>query len=513
MQLQRIIFAAICACLSIPAATSQANEIPKLTIAVKKDRYNVDPHKFTFTTRRPAAQIVETAVRPDQNFNPQGVLFDKWSVTNGTYLIDIKKNIRFHDGQDFNADTAIAALKLYDQGKSDFLQIDPDSFVKTGPYQFRFKSEIGSALIIENMTHRATSFFSLNGDRSQNPIGTGPYLLKSYQPKQQITLTRNADYWGTKPNVAEITYRFIPDDQIRLLALQNKEIDIIAETTPQMLLSVPKDGSIKIHQSRPIRYVALLTNQQGKAPFDLMRNPILRQAIALGIDRQKLAEILYDGRGEVAQGLLPNWMFDLGNGHVKGYGYDPVQAEKLLDQDGWVKASDGIREKQGRRLTLRLVAAYPNVSSVKPMPELLQDMLRAIGIEIDLVEVDDSGVYGDRYLNTGEADLFMEFASNNNTDPTYLLYNLFHSKTPWTGYRHTAPGPHFDQILDQARQAATREEVIAKVRQAHKILIDQDLAAIPILMVPNITLSRPGLEIPMFEQADWIDYGQVGLTP
>ncbi len=499
---------AIACCLLPLSPSAIAEESTHLRIAVKKDRYSVDDKKFSFTTRRPSAQIVETAVKPDANFKPQGVLFKDWDYKNGVYSINVREGIKFHDGSDFNAAAAIAALKLYDQGKSDFLQIDQASFEQTGPYSFTFKSEIGSALVIENMTHRGASLFSTAGDRSKNPIGTGPYLLDNYQPKQSITLKRNDNYWGEKPAIEKISYRFIADDQVRLLALKNNEVDVIAEVTPQMMLALPKDGSIVVHQSRPIRYVALLANMHGKAPFDTMQDKRVREAIAYAINRPQLADILFDGRGEVAKGILPNWMFDLGNDHVDGFAYDPDKAGALLDEAGWVLGENGMRSKDGRPLKLRLVAAYPNVSSVRPMPELLEQMFRSIGIDIDLVQVDDSGVYDDTYLATGEADLYMEFASNNNTDPTYLLYNLFHSKTPW-GYQYTAPGKTVDNLLEKARSAQNRAEIIDYVRKAHRSIVQDELAAIPILMVPNFNLSRPGMEVPMFEHADWIDYGRV----
>ncbi|KEJ88333.1 ABC transporter substrate-binding protein [Sulfitobacter donghicola] len=500
---------AVAATLVLPMAITPVQAQTELTVAVKRDRYNVGDEKFNFTTRRPAAQIVETAVQPDENFLPSPLLFKNWDYADGKYTIDLLEGVRFSDGKMFNADSAIAALKLYDQGRSDFLQIDPESFEKLGDYRISFRSETGSALVIENMTHRATSLFGASEDRATNPVGTGPYKLDSYEPKQHITVTRNPDYWGEAPTVDRLTFRFIDDDNARMLALQNGEIDVIGEVTPQMMLSMPQDGSVVLHESRPIRYVALLANLNGAAPFDIIQDYKVREALAWAIDRETLASVLFDGRGKPAKGILPGWMFNLGEDHTDGFGYDPVKAGEMLEAAGWVMGQNGVREKDGRALSLRLVAAYPNVSTVKPMPEMLDQMFADIGVDIDLIEVDDSGVYGSTYLDTGEADLYMEFASNNNTDPTYLLYNLFTSTTAWGGYKFTAPGPHVDEMLLKARKAQNRDEIIDLVRQAHRAIVQTDLAAIPILMVPNFTLSRPGIEVPMSEYADWIDYGRV----
>jgi len=510
--LNKAVRLAAAASLAMPLALSPAQAETSLIVAVKRDRYSVAEDKFTFTTRRPAAQIVETGVKPDEDFLPSPLLFESWDYTDGTYTVTLRQGVTFSDGSAFNADSAIAALRLYDHGKSDFLQIDQESFEKLGEHTIAFRSEKGSALVIENMTHRATSLFGPSEDRAANPVGTGPYLFESYEPKQQITVVRNPDYWGEAPSVDRLTFRFIGDDNARMLALQNGEIDVIGEVTPQMMLSMPQDGSVVLHESRPIRYVALMTNINGAAPYDIMHDRAVREALAWAIDRDTLAQVLYGGRGVPAKGILPGWMFNLGDDHTDGFGYDPQKAGTMLDDAGWTMGADGVREKDGRKLSLRLVAAYPNVSTVKPMPEMLDQMFAAVGVDIELIEVDDSGVYGSTYLDTGEADLFLEFASNNNTDPTYLLHNIFTTTTPWGGYKFFAPGPHVDKLLKDARAAQDREAIIDMVRQAHRAIVQDDLVSIPILMVPNFTLSRPGVTVPMSEYEDWIDYGNVTFT-
>lgn len=503
---------AAAALFALPLAVPVANAETSLTIAVMRDSNSVAENNFTLTTRGPAAQVVETAVQPDENFLPQPLLFDSWDYADGIYTITVHPGIRFSDGSAFNADTAIAALRLNDLRKSDFLEIDPESFVKLDEMRFSFRSEKNSALVIENMTHRGTSLFADTGDRAANLVGTGPYLLESYDPKVSMTVVRNPDYWGTPRNIDRITYRYMADDNARILALQNGEIDIIADVTPQMMLSMPQDGSVVLHESRPIRYLALSVGINAPAPFDILKDVTLRQAVAWAIDREAIAEVLFDGRGVPAKGILPGWMFGLGEDHTDGFGYDPEKAAALMDAAGWKLGADGVREKEGRKMKLRLVAAYPNVTTVKPVPEMVQQMLIGVGIDIELIEVDDAGVYDDTYLEPGQGDLFIEMGSNNNTDPTYLLSMLYTTTTPWTGYRTLAPGPHVDALLADARNAQTREVVIEKVRAAHRAIVQDDLVTIPILLVPNFVLSRPGLEIPMSEFTDWIDYGMTRVV-
>ncbi|MEM9047844.1 MAG: ABC transporter substrate-binding protein [Pseudomonadota bacterium] len=497
---------------ALPLMPMAAWAEPTLIVAVKADRYSVKEDRFTFTTRRPAAQIAETAVKPDASFNPGPLLFKSWRYEDGLYIVTLQEGITFSDGTPFDADTAIASLRLYDKNRSDFLQLDQSSFEKRGAYEIAFRSEVASALVIENMTHRGTSLFLPTDTLTENPIGTGPFVLDSYAPKQQITVRRNPDYWGEPPLVETLTFRFIGDDTARMLALQNGEVDVIGEVTPQMMLSMPQDGSVVLHQSRPIRYAALMFNMQGNAPFDIAAKDLtLRRALGYAIDRATIATVLYGGFGKPATTILPGWMFDLGDDHAMGFDFDPELSKALLAEAGWLPGADGVREKDGRRLSLTMVAAYPNVSTVKPMPEMLQQMFAAVGVEVAIVEVEDSGVYNDTYFGPGAADMFLEFASNNNTDPTYLLYNVFTTMSPW-GYAVTSPGGNVDALAKASRVAESREEVVRLVREAYRSIVDDHAATIPILLVPNFSLSRPGLSVPMSEYADWIDYGNVELA-
>jgi peptide/nickel transport system substrate-binding protein len=203
-------------------------------------------------------------------------------------------------------------------------------------------------------------------------------------------------------------------------------------------------------------------------------------------------------------------MFGLGEDVPAGFRFDIARAEDLLEQAGWRRGPDGVRVRGGARLRLRLVAAFPNASSVRPIPEMLGQMFRAVGIELEIVEVDDDQLYYSGYADSGQADLFLELAANANCDPTFLLFNVFHTKSPWRSYRFNAPGDEIDSLLDTARHSENRREAIDAVREAHRRIIDVHAAAIPILLVPAMILTRPGITLEPFENVDWINFGDAG---
>jgi peptide/nickel transport system substrate-binding protein len=495
--------AALCAPAIVGRAWADASP---LRVAFGKDRYNMDDKSFTFTLRGPSTGIAEGVVVPGDDYMPRPNLFLSWTISDGLYRAKIRPGVTFHNGDPLDAASMVKSLGYVTQS---FIGLDQSSIKAAGPMTVEFRSKTGSLLMIENMAHRMGAIFDTAVDRKTDPVGTGPYKFVRYEPQVSIEVERNDGYWGPKPLNRRVLYRFVPDSQARLLALLNGEIDIIAEADPQLLLSLPPGGKYEVHTSRPVQYIALLVNIHGQAPFDKLQDRRLREAMAWAIDREAIARVMFLGRGVPAKGVLPGWMFGLGDDHVKGFGYDQAKAEALLDQAGWAKGPDGIRMKDGKPLRIRLVAAYPYVSWVKPMPEMLQQMYKAVGIDIELVETDDEGVYYDQYMKKGEADLFMEIASNNNSDPTYLLYNLYHSKSAWLedGYKYTVVGENFDRALDSARATTDKATVVEEVRKAHRELIDVTIATIPILMTPNFAVSRPGIKIPMFEHRDYIRWG------
>jgi peptide/nickel transport system substrate-binding protein len=503
---RRLALQALAAGAALPWWAQAAAPQRVLRVAAGPDRYNTDPERFNFTLRGPHAQIAETGVRPNAQFEPEPLLFERWQVRAGQYRVTLRAGLRHHDGSALDSAAAIAALQFMAQRRTDFLQIDPASLRALDARSFSFRSRTDSNLVIENMSHRAASYFSPHSDRSTAPAGTGPWRFARYQPGQVLELVRNDAYWGPRAPHARMEFRFVPDGQSRLMALVAGEVDLVSEVNPQMLLGLSPALPVQLHRSRPVSYLALLVNLHGQPPFARLADPRLRRALALSIDRAAVARVLYGGHGVVARGLLPDWMFGLG-AHVQGWGHDPVQARALLEAAGWMLGPDGLRQRNGELLRLRLVAAFPNLAAVAPFPELLQQMLRAVGIALEIVAVDDSALYSQRFLEPGAGDLFVELAGNTNLDPTFLLYNLFHSQTPWRGYRHMAAGAALDRALDAARASADAAQRLEAVRRAHRSVIDEALAAIPILLVPQFVLSRPGVRLTMSEHRDWIDYG------
>lgn len=173
---------------------------------------------------------------------------------------------------------------------------------------------------------------------TQHPIGTGPYMLKSWKIGDKLVLVKNPKYWGTSssPNWSQpgkidtLIFRPIADNAARLQALQTGEINGYDNVAPQDIATVRQSSSLKI-TNRPPFNVAYVGINQSLPP---MNNPLVRQAVAYGLDRAGVVNAFYGGRGQTTDQFLPPQLFGFAKKGVPQYPYNPDKAKALLTQAG-----------------------------------------------------------------------------------------------------------------------------------------------------------------------------------
>jgi peptide/nickel transport system substrate-binding protein len=164
---------------------------------------------------------------------------------------------------------------------------------------------------------------------TEHPIGTGPYQFESWTREDRLVLTRFDDYWGEKAELEEVIIRPIADNAARLQALQNDEIQGYDLVEPQDVPTIEGDDSLKVLE-RPAFNVAYVTINHAMKPMD---NPLVRQAVAHGLDRQAVVDNFYGGRAVVAKEFMPPEVVGYAD-DVKEYPFDPERAKQLLRQAG-----------------------------------------------------------------------------------------------------------------------------------------------------------------------------------
>ncbi len=165
---------------------------------------------------------------------------------------------------------------------------------------------------------------------TQHPIGTGPYMFKSWSVGNKLEIDRYNGYWGAKAKLARIIFRPISDSAARLQALQSGEIQGYDFVPASDIPTVTSNKNLKLINRPPFNVGYVGINQT----FAPMNNILVRQAVAYGLDRAGVVKAFYAGRGEVADQFLPSQVVGFAHTGVPQYTFNPDKAKALLKQAG-----------------------------------------------------------------------------------------------------------------------------------------------------------------------------------
>jgi ABC-type transport system substrate-binding protein len=227
------------------------------------------------------------------------------------------------------------------------------------------------------------------GDLVEKPVGTGPYQMVEWQKGDSITFKRFEDYWGEAAQSETLIFRWSAEGAQRLLELQSGAVDGIDNPTPDDFEVIQADSGLQLYP-RPALNVFYVGMNDTYPPFD---NETVRQAIAVGIDRQRIVDNFYPAGSEVASHFTPCAI----PGGCEGSewpAYDPEQAKALLAEAG---LADGFETTITYRDVVRSYLPEPGV-----VAQDLQAQLQELGINAEIV-VMESGAFIDA-ANAGQLE-------------------------------------------------------------------------------------------------------------
>ena len=213
-------------------------------------------------------------------------------------------------------------------------------------------------------------------------VGTGPYVATEVVTDDHVSLIKNVNYWDGEVKIDEITVRTISDGDTLALALQSGEINA-AYGMAYGSYPLFENDNYKFSSIQTSRCFWGMVNLHEENPgYAIMSDPAVRKAVALGIDKEGFVNVLLNGYGYTATGAFPD-SFAFGQG-VQTVSYDPEQAKAVLEAAGWVDTDgDGIREKDGQKLTIRWLT-YPSRQELPLLAESAQATLKDIGIDVQI---------------------------------------------------------------------------------------------------------------------------------
>ena len=314
------------------------------------------------------------------------------------------------------------------------------------------------------------------GDILDNPIGTGPYMMDEWRRGDSITFKKFEEYWGEPAKTDTVVFRWSAEGAQRLLELQSGAVDGIDNPTPDDFAVIEGDDSLTLYPREGLN-IFYLGVTDFHPPFD---NETVRQAIAVGIDRQRIVDNFYPAGSVVASHFTPCAI----PGGCEGAAwpdYDPEQAKALLAEAGY---ADGFDTTIAYRDVVRSYLPEPGV-----VAQDLQAQLKELGINAE-IEVMESGAFLDA-ADRGELTGFhmLGWGADYPDQTNFLDFHFGAGASDQFGGGH----PDIHEILAEAASLTDQAERNQLYAQANELLI-QHVPMVPIAHGGSGTAFKVGVE-------------------
>jgi peptide/nickel transport system substrate-binding protein len=240
----------------------------------------------------PTFTVLDHMVESLLELTPKGEivprLVEKWEVSADAteFTLRLRKGIKFHDGQPFNAEAVKVNFdRLLDTKvaiRYRFLVAPIATVTVADEYTVKIKTKQPFAALVSNLTHQATGIQSPDALKASwekpltKPVGTGPFMFKEWVPGNKFVMARNDKYWGKKPLLEEVTWRVIPDDASRVVALETGEVHAAVRIPPFDIPRLKADKKLAVLSAASVRtiYLSRINGSGRPSSMLLIRKPL-----------------------------------------------------------------------------------------------------------------------------------------------------------------------------------------------------------------------------------------------
>ena len=480
-----------------------------LNLAVGAAPTSVDPHFSVLTSNVSlASHVFEALIGRDPESKPLPGLALSWRMLDDTtWEFKLRPGVTFHNGQAFTADDVAytfarvpnvanspGSFAIYTRTFTEVRVVDPLTiWLKTAAVYPLVPVDLREVKIISRAAGETPATEDFNNGKHAN--GTGPYRFISYRTGDRAVLERNEAYWGQKPEWQRVNYRFIANDAARTAALLSGDVSLIEAVPTSDAVNLRHDPRARIAETLSSRLVYIWFDhaRTGPTPYVLgpdgetltvnpLKDPRVRQALSLAIDRNAIVERVMEGAAVPSAQFLPPGSYS----YVPGLNpppYDPAKAKQLLAAAGYPR---------GFRITLH----GPNgryVNDAKIIQAVGQ-MWARIGVQTAVEPI----VFASYAIRITKADMsaFLLAWGTSSGEASNPLRALIATVNPargrGTSNRGLYSNPDTDALIEQAMITAddgARERLLQK---ATRIAIE-DLAFIPLHIQKNVWGMSPNI--------------------
>lgn len=447
------VFSLVVICLVVLVSLSQA-QADTLVYGHQERIVTLDPQmSLDISVFNTALHIFDPLVRFDHSGQLEMALATSVVSKNPlTWEIELRKGVKFHNGEEFNAQSVKYTLeRLLDPDRRSpqaVLWSDIKRVEVVNDYRVVVHTEhpIGSFMHNLSITAMLPPSAGETKEFADAPIGTGPFKFEKWERGYQLILKSNENYWGAQPGVDTLIWREIPEPSTRMSALETGEIHLADKVPPQEIARLERNPNIELQGTYTFRTRFMWMNSE-RQPFD---NPYVRLAVRYAIDTESILTHIMDGKGVLADSSLAPGVF--GYTEMIPFAYDPELSKILLEMAGY---PDG--------LAVDMKYAEIDAKS-KEVAEAIAYFLEAVGIRVNLVQQDSALWVND--LLALKWDLNLAATTSLTGDADFTLRRVYHSTAGRTGYSN----PALDRLLELGQKEVDVEKRREVYQEVNRIL-------------------------------------------
>lgn len=375
--------------------------------------------------------------RATADFEPW--LAESWTnVNDTTWRFKLREGVTFHNGEELTADAVKHTYeRITSASRAEYITFGQWTFIVEinilGPYEVELVTANPEPAMLSKMAGTgcgiqapiAGADMTPLGAGDYTPIGTGPYSFASMTQDDVVVLEANQDYWGGVPDIETIVWRSIPETSTRIANLLTGDIDLMVGVPPQDWDRINANDGTSVQDFLTTRTMLLSLRAGPSEDLPDWSGPTsdirIRQAISLAIDRETLIEVV-DGLGIPTLSRITPPTLGWDERHYNQFGeYDPEAAMALLADAGY----------DGEELTFHSSTSW---LLQKEIGEVLEAMLEAVGLNIDLQVMDVTTFREQVYGPNKNEEIYMDALGNSFFDPWITVRSFEEGRRFRTGW-------------------------------------------------------------------------------
>ncbi len=429
----------------------------------------------------------------------EGDLAGSWTVSSDgkMYTFCLREGIAWHDGQPVTAEDVVFTFELAKDARigyidarelTNIMRVTADGrevVLRLHEADSAFLARVASLPVLPKHIWQSVANLREEAPRI-TPIGTGPYRFVEWKKAQYLRFTANDKYHKGAPHVRTLFYKIIPDSNVLAMQLCHGEVDVChIDSSAKQLLA--RDSSVRVSESAGQAYTCIVLNHAN----DVFADKRVRRAMVSAFERQAVINNILGGGAYLAIADLPPTSFAQS---AEPIAYDVIEADRLLEEAGWLRGEDDVREKDGKKLAFRLLVSNKNKRLGDAALAFRQNMM-AVGIAVEIVPMDFTTMRT-KHLLTGDYEAC--FISQRLPIDPLLRAEVW--TTDGAGNRMNYRSAQIDALYGSARTAGDAERD-AIFRDVQTVLLDE---------MPQLFLWYPAVTIGVRQGIDGIDAAYLG---